>query len=114
MFPTTPAIAALAVFQLGLLVLLAPGADRLLARPRAWGPILAINAAAVTIFLWHMSAYLLVLWAYEGLGGSLQAAPDAHWWGQRPLWLLAPAAVLAGLVAIFGRLERAVRREGAR
>lgn len=110
MFPTTPAIAALAVLQLGLLLLLAPGADRLLANPRAWRPVVAINAAAVTIFVWHMTAYLVVLWVYEGLGGSLLAAPDASWWGQRLLWLLAPAAVLTSVVAIFGRVERAVRQ----
>ncbi len=107
MFPTTPAIAALAVFQLGLLLLLTPAGDRLLARPRAWRPVVAINSAAVTIFLWHMTAYLLVLWVYEGLGGSLLGEPDGHWWAQRPLWLLAPAAVLAGLATIFGPLERA-------
>jgi hypothetical protein len=57
-----------------------------------------------------MTAYLLVVSAYEGLGGNLPAEPTAGWWAQRWLWLLAPAAVLAVLVAVFARVEPAARR----
>jgi hypothetical protein len=94
MFPTNATIAALAVFQLGLLVLVTPAAERLLRRPTVWKPVVAVNVVALTIFLWHMTAYLVVLWAYEGLGGTLLAEPTAGWWAQRWLWLLAPSAVL--------------------
>ena len=62
----------------------------------------------------HMTAYLVVLWAYEGLGGTLPAEPTAGWWAQRWLWLLAPSAVLAVLVAVFARVELAVRKPRAR
>jgi peptidoglycan/LPS O-acetylase OafA/YrhL len=109
-FPTNATIAALAVFQLGLLVLVQPTAERLLRRPAAWKPVVALNVVALTIFLWHMTAYLVVLWAYEGLGGTLPAEPTAGWWAQRWLWLLAPSAVLAVLVALFARVELAARR----
>ena len=113
-FPTNATIAALAVFQLGLLVLVTPAAERLLRRPAAWKPVVALNVVALTIFLWHMTAYLVVLWAYEGLGGTLPAEPTAGWWAQRWLWLLAPAAVLAVLVALFARVELAARRPQGR
>jgi len=113
-FPTNATIAALAVFQLGLLVLVTPAAERLLRRPAAWKPVVAVNVVALTIFLWHMTAYLVVLWAYEGLGGTLPAEPTAGWWAQRWLWLLAPAAVLAVLVALFARVELAARRPRGR
>ncbi|WP_261808475.1 acyltransferase [Nonomuraea sp. C10] len=109
-FPTNAAIAALAVFQLGLLALITPAAERLLRRPVAWKPVVALNVAALTIFLWHMTAYLVVLWAYEGLGGTLSAEPTAGWWAQRWLWLLAPSAVLAVLAALFLQVELAARR----
>ena len=114
LFPTNATIAALAVFQLGLLVLATPSAERLLRRPAAWKPVVAVNVVALTIFLWHMTAYLVVLWAYEGLGRSLLAAPTAGWWAQRWLWLLAPSAVLAVLVAVFARVELAARKPRAR
>lgn len=112
-FPANATIAALAVFQLGLLVLVTPTAERLLRRPAAWKPVVALNVVALTIFLWHMTAYLVVLWAYEGLGRTLPAEPTAGWWAQRWLWVLAPAAVLGALVALFARVELAARRPRA-
>jgi hypothetical protein len=30
-----------------------------------------------------------------------------RWWIERPFWIVAPAVVLAALVALFGRFERA-------
>jgi hypothetical protein len=112
-FPTNAAIAALAVFQLGLLTLATPAAQRLLRRPRAWKPVVVVNLVAVTVFLWHMTAYLVVLWIYEGLGGTLQAEPTATWWAERWLWLLAPAAVLAVVGALLAPVELAARRPRA-
>jgi peptidoglycan/LPS O-acetylase OafA/YrhL len=76
-FPTNATIAALAVFQLGLLVLITPAAERLLRRSAAWKPVVAVNVVALTIFLWHMTAYLVVLRVYERLGRTLLAEPTA-------------------------------------
>jgi hypothetical protein len=76
--------------------------------------LVALNMVALTIFLWHMTAYLVVLWAYEGLGRTLLAAPTAGWWAQRWLWILAPSAVLAVLVVLFARVELAARRPRGR
>lgn len=112
-FPTNATIAALATFQLGLLVVAAPALQRLLRRGWAWKPVVLVNAYAMTIFVWHMTALLLVIWAYEALGGVLPDAPTAAWWAQRPLWLLAPAVILVGLVAVFGRFESRPRRSGS-
>ncbi|MCF6737225.1 acyltransferase family protein [Blastococcus sp. KM273129] len=110
MFPTTAAIAALAVFQLGLLALLTPAAGRLLRRAAVWKLVVSLNLVAITVFLWHMTALLVVVLAYEGLGHTLLSQPTGEWWGQRWLWLLAPAIVLGALVAAFGRVEIAARR----
>lgn len=113
MFPTTAAIAALAVFQLGLVAVLTPAAHRLLQRPAWWRPVVAVNAVAMTVFVWHMTAYLVVVWLYEGTGAVLPAEPTSQWWAQRWLWLVAPAAVLAVLTAVFARVEFASRRRRA-
>lgn len=110
LLPTNAAIAALAVFQLGLLVLVAPAARRLLGRPAVWKPVVAVNAVAMTVFVWHMTAYLVVVWVYERAGFALPVEPTAQWWAQRWLWLVGPLAVLVVLVAVFGRVESAARR----
>ncbi|MGV0606630.1 acyltransferase family protein [Mycolicibacterium sp. XJ1904] len=109
-FPTNAAIAALAVFQLGLVALITPTAARVLRRPRVWKPVVALNVVAITVFLWHMTAYLVVVWVYEGLGHTLPVEPTADWWAQRWLWLLAPFAVLMVLIAVFSPVETMTRR----
>ena len=108
--PTNAAIAALAVFQLGLLITVTPAAQRLLRRQVLWKPVVVLNAVALTVFLWHMTAYLAVVWAYERTGATLLAEPDRAWWAQRWLWLLAPLGVLLVLTAVFARVEAAARR----
>jgi hypothetical protein len=57
-----------------------------------------------------MTAYLVVLWIYEGLGHTLLSRPALGGGRSAGLWFLAPAAVLAGLVAAFARVEISARR----
>lgn len=104
-WPTNAAIAALATFQLGLLAGATPTLERALHRAWVWKPVVVVNAWAMTIFVWHMTAYVVVAWAYERLGGVLLDQPTAQWLSQRWLWLLTPLAVLTLLVGVFGRYE---------
>ena len=72
-----------------------------------------VNGVIMTLFLWHMTAYLLailLLWPL-GLGREHDSTPA--WWLQRIIWLVVPGAILVGLVAIFGRFERPRSRDGA-
>lgn len=107
--PTNVTIAALAVFQLGLLTVVTPAAQRVLRRPVLWKSVVAVNAVAMTVFVWHMTAYLVAVWAYEWTGAMLLVEPTAAWWAQRWLWLVVPLGVLAVLVAVFARVEVAAR-----
>jgi fucose 4-O-acetylase-like acetyltransferase len=109
MLPTSAAIAALAVFQLGLIALAAPALDRLLRRAWAWAPIAALNLVAVSVLAWHMTAYLIAATAYEAWGGVLLTAPTAQWWAQRWLWVVAPGVVLGGLLMLAVPVEFAAR-----
>ena len=108
--PTTPCIAALAVFQLGVAMLLRPAALRWLARRRPWTFTVGVNAVAMTVFTWHMTALVGAIGIYQLFGGELMASPTAAWWAQRPLWLLLPGILLAGLVALFARFELPKRK----
>lgn len=106
MFPTSICIAALAVLQLGLLLLARPGLERWLHRRAVWKAVVGANAIAMTVFCWHMTADVIVLRVFGALGGTLATHPDGTWWMWRPFWLLVPGAVLAALVAVFARFER--------
>jgi hypothetical protein len=105
LWPTTPAVAALAVLQLGLIALVAPVADRVLRRRRVWRGVVAVNAVAMTLFVWHMTAWALVFLVVERLGAAPGGVPDLGWVLARPFWVVAPAVVLLGMVAVFRRAE---------
>ena len=107
--PTTATIASLAVLQLGVIMLVRAPVSRWLRRPAVWRPVLAANTVILTIFLWHMTALLVVLAGLRALDVALPAEPTVAWWLQRPLWVLGPAVVLAGLIAVFARFEAAGR-----
>jgi peptidoglycan/LPS O-acetylase OafA/YrhL len=106
MYPTTAGIAALAVFQLGVVLLLRPVLASWLRRRRVWKAVVAVNAVVMTVYLWHTTALLVAVTLFGAIGLPIHSAPIAVWWAQRPLWLLVPGIVLAGLVALFAHAER--------
>ena len=114
MFPTTACIAALAVLQIAVVLLLRPAATRWLAGRRPWSATVAVNAVAMTLFTWHMTALVAAIGVYQLLGGELLREATGGWWAQRPLWLVLPAAFLAVLVALFARFELPGRRGSVR
>jgi hypothetical protein len=103
MSPPTVALAAHAVWLIGLVLLLRAPATRLLARARVWRAVVAANGLAMTAFLWHLSAAFVVLAAFRGL--SAGAPGSAGWWLTRPLWLGAATLVTAVLVLMFRRFD---------
>ncbi|MEU7904644.1 acyltransferase [Actinoplanes sp. NPDC049118] len=105
MSPPTAALAAHAVWLVGLVLLLREPATRLLRRARVWRAVVAANGLAMTAFLWHLSAAFVVL---VTLGGLSAGAPgSAGWWATRPLWIGAAALVTAVLVLTFRRFDAA-------
>jgi hypothetical protein len=103
--PTTVAIAAVGLLQLGILLLARERVSRWLEKVEAWRMVIAANAVVLTVFVWHMTALLVVLVLYRAIGGEPLAFPSLAWWDQRWFWLVAPAFVLAVFVAAFGRFE---------
>jgi hypothetical protein len=66
----------------------------------------------MTLFLWHMTAFLLAIFVLWPLGLGHDHDGGIRWWLERPLWIAVPALILFGLVRIFGRFERPRRRPG--
>lgn len=116
MSPPSLALLALATAQLGLIMLLRGPAERWLRRPGPWTLVVGMNSVVLTIFLWHLTAVILVAGALDALGAlPTPAVGSAAWWLWRIPWLILLALMLAVLVAVFGRVEpRASRRTGVR
>lgn len=113
MNPPTLAIIALSLWLVGAAMLLRDRANRWLQRRRPWMLVIAANSIVMTAFLWHLTAYLIAIIVLFRLGLAQPDETDLSWWLQRPVWVIVPALVLAGFVALFGHFERpsAARRE---
>ncbi len=59
----------------------------------------------MTLFLWHMTAYLVAILLLWPLGFGHEHEPTARWWLERFVWIAVPGALLAALIALFGRFE---------
>jgi hypothetical protein len=105
-YPPTVCFLLGGVWSIGAVMLLRPTLRRWLERDRPWRTTIAVNAMIMTLFLWHMTAYLLAIIALWPLGFGRQADSTARWWAERPVWELAPAGILAVIVVLVGRFER--------
>ena len=106
--PPTLALLALGNMQIGLALTLEPVMRRLLDKAAAWTATVLINGMIMTVYLWHLTAFVLVMVAAWLLGGvGLHAAPgSAEWWIARPLWFALYIAVTLPLIALFSPFER--------
>ncbi|SCF03462.1 acyltransferase family protein [Micromonospora mirobrigensis] len=108
-----PSLALLAAFtaQLGLILLLRVPAQRWLRRRGPWQAVIAVNAVVLTVFLWHLTAAILLIGLLDALGVlPTPTVGTAAWWAWRVPWLLALAVVLGALVAVLGPIEARTRR----
>ena len=115
---TTPpkvTLIALATMQGGLLLAAQAPARRWLAGRVVWTATVAMNGSIMTLFIWHLTATILVvLAAYLAGGFGLRLEPgSSEWWWSRFPWLAANAMALIPLVVAFGRFERPRATGGA-
>ncbi|MET8353948.1 acyltransferase [Micromonospora sp. NPDC005206] len=104
--PPSLALLAVAATQLGLVLLLHGPAERLLRRTGPWQLVIGVNLVVLTVFLWHLTAAVLLIGLLDATGTlPTPAVGSAAWWAWRGPWLLLLAVVLAVLVAIFGPVE---------
>jgi hypothetical protein len=106
--PPKVTLITLALFQAGLLLAFEGPVRRWLTREGAWAPVVMINGRIMTLYLWHMSAMVLVISGLMIAGDvGLQLEVDsAMWWLTRPLWLVGLAAITWPFIVGFGRFER--------
>jgi len=112
--PPKVSLIALAAMQGGLLLAVQAPMRRWLAGRVAWTATVVMNGSIMTLFIWHLTAtVLLVLAAYlaGGFGLRLELGSSEWWWLRLP-WLAANAIALIALVVAFGRFERPRATEG--
>ncbi len=106
MSPPSLAIVALGFWQIGAAMLLRSRAQAWLSRGRVWTGVIAVNTMIMTLFLWHLTAFVIAIVVLYPLGLGQPVETTASWWLQRPIWLVAPLVLLAPIVAVFARFER--------
>jgi len=113
--PPKVTLIALAIMQGGLLLAAQAPARRWLTGRIAWTATVAVNGSIMTLFIWHLTATVLVVFvAYLAGGFDLRLEPgSSEWWLARLPWLAANAIALVPLVVVFGRFERPRAAEGA-
>jgi fucose 4-O-acetylase-like acetyltransferase len=107
--PPTLAAVTFGIAQVGLALLLREPLARWMRRPLAWAAIATVNLSAMTLYLWHQTAFLAVTMAGQAVGrlpGLLTAPSSTLWIAERLAWLPAFAAALAVLWLVFHRAER--------
>ena len=107
--PPTLAAVTFGIAQCGLALLLRDRLARLMRRPLAWGAIAMVNLSAMTLFLWHQTAFVTVSSVGLLVGrvpGLLSAPTSGLWVAERLAWLPVFAIMLSGLWLAFRRVER--------
>ena len=107
--PPTLAAVTFGIAQCGLALLLRDPLARLMRRPLAWAGIAMVNLSAMTLFLWHQTAFITVssLALLAGkVPGLLTAPTTPQWIAERLLWLPVFAITLSALWLTFRRAER--------
>ncbi|MEX1125388.1 MAG: acyltransferase [Acidimicrobiia bacterium] len=107
-YPPRVTLAFLGLFQVGLVLVLEGPLRRWLNRPRAWQLVVGVNFQIMTLYLWHLTAMVLVIGLSLAVGGfGLGIEPLwTAWWLTRPIWFAVLGVVTIGLIAIFGKFER--------
>ena len=105
-YPPTVCFMLGGIWSIGAAMLLRPAISRWLQRTGPWKATIFVNSIIMTVFLWHMTAYLIAILLLRPFGLGHQVDSTARWWIERPAWELVPGAILIGLVAVFGRFER--------
>jgi fucose 4-O-acetylase-like acetyltransferase len=113
MSPPTVCIVALAVWQLGLVMLARARVSAWLARRGPWTAVIAVGSMAMTLYLWHLSVMAVLYGLVLAVDGPLPNPGTGAWWATRPLWLAVLAALLAPLALALSRFERSRRPAGS-
>jgi fucose 4-O-acetylase-like acetyltransferase len=105
-YPPTVCFMLVGLWTISAAMLLRERLTHWLHRIGPWKATILGNRVIMTLFLWHMTAYLVAIFGLWPLGLGREHDTTARWWMERPLWIGAPGLVLAVIVWLVGRYER--------
>jgi hypothetical protein len=106
MGPPTACIVGLALFQIGMVLLLRPAGTRLLQRHGVSRSVDWLAANSMTVFLWHTWGFALAWGLLRATHVTVPGVPSALWWMQRPLFFILPALCTIPFWWVFRRFDR--------
>ena len=109
--PTNPPTLALMTFGFAYsltAIAVAPRISAALeARPKAWASVVAANAVAMSVYLWHMTAAVIVTAAmFFTTGLPAHAVGSIEWWAFKIPTIIGSSIVLGAIVLVVNRVER--------
>jgi hypothetical protein len=110
-YPPRVTLTTLGLFQAGLVLALEPVLQRLMGNVAAWTSVVVISARIMTLYLWHLTAMVIVIGlglVVDGWGFGIKPL-SGQWWLTRPLWFAVLVVPTLGLMSLFGRYERPER-----
>lgn len=110
---TTPPklpLLALAMAQVGIVLLLETRARKWLSGMQTWAATVMINGFIMPVFLWHSTVMMLMIGAtFWLLPALLVIVPGTtEWWEMRPIWVSAYLLVMITLLPAFIWSEKSV------
>ena len=106
MSPPTVCVLVLGVAQAALLLAVRRPLSAWLQRPQVWRATIVVNVVVLTVFLWHLTAFMAAGAALLALGLPVVEVGTGAWWLQKALTLAASTLVLVALVAVVAPIER--------
>ncbi|MGQ9464442.1 MAG: acyltransferase family protein [bacterium] len=107
MNPPTICIIMLALWLIGLAMLLREDINKWLNRPALWIIVILANRTIMTLYLWHLTAYLVTFLLLYPIGlGHHTTDNILIWWLERPVWVVIPSIILLFFIKAFGRFEQ--------
>ncbi|MEP2736113.1 MAG: acyltransferase [Erythrobacter sp.] len=106
--PPTIALLFLGMTQTGLVLALEPWGRKWLDNINVWTATVLMNGMIMTVYLWHLTAFVLVMvaaWMAGGIGLDMFPGTSAWWW-TRPIWFALYVITLLPMIAIFAKHER--------
>ena len=109
--PPKITLIALGIFQFGLLLSIEKPMQKVLTDAKLWTTTVIINSMIMTVYLWHVTAMIIVvalLYLIGGIGLTIEPGTNL-WWNTRPLWIFTLCVFLLFFTLVFSRFERPQR-----
>lgn len=106
MNPPTVCLVAVTSAQVAILMLVRDPIARWLQGPSQWGAVIAANSVMMTMFLWHLTALMIVAIIALPAGFPQPPIASTSWWLLRPVWIALLATLTWVFVVLLARFER--------